>query len=157
MQKIVTNLWYDGDAETAAAYYTSLFDDGRITDRELTPESAPGETGSVMTVTFTLAGQQFVAINGGPEFRFTPAMSLQVNCADQAEVDRLWNALTADGGSEQPCGWLTDRWGVSWQIVPTAYYDLVTGADPAVADRVFAALMTMTRIDIAALEAAARG
>src|SRR5690606_5969141 len=119
MQKIVTNLWYDGDAEEAANFYCSLLPDSRITDVTRFTESGMGTPGAVMRVDFELAGQRFTAINGGGEFHYTHAMSLLVNCEDQAEVDRLWEALL-DGGKEIECGWLADRYGVHWQIWPAA-------------------------------------
>ncbi|MGN0117663.1 MAG: VOC family protein, partial [Streptomyces albidoflavus] len=125
MQKITTNLWFDGQAEEAAAFYTSLFEDGRVLGVERFTEAGPGEPGSVVTVTFRLAGQEFVAINGGPEFTFTEAISLSVDCETQEEVDRYWEALTADGGEEVQCGWLKDKYGLSWQIVPRALVELL--------------------------------
>ncbi|GAA4984297.1 hypothetical protein GCM10025734_07000 [Kitasatospora paranensis] len=116
-QKITTFLWFDHQAEEATRFYTSLFADSRIVGVQRYGESGPGEAGSVMTVVFELAGQEYVALNGGPLFPFTEAISLQVNCEDQAEVDRLWAALT-EGGQESDCGWLKDRYGLSWQITP---------------------------------------
>src|SRR5581483_679354 len=117
-QKITTFLWYDDQAEEAAALYTSLFPDSRITQVQRYGEGGPGPAGTAMVVTFELAGRQFSALNGGPHHKFTEAISLQVDCEDQEEVDRLWAALTADGGEEGPCAWLKDKFGLSWQIVP---------------------------------------
>jgi predicted 3-demethylubiquinone-9 3-methyltransferase (glyoxalase superfamily) len=153
MQKIVTYLWFDNQAEEAANFYTSLFEDSKVTDVSRYGEAGPGEPGSVMVTTFQLAGQEYIALNGGPQFKFTEATSLYVNCESQEEVDRLWNALT-DGGEEQPCGWLKDRYGLSWQIIPTALPRLLSDPDPAKARRVMEAMFTMRKIDIAALQAA---
>ncbi|WP_128374634.1 VOC family protein [Streptomyces cavernae] len=157
MQKITTFLWYDGKAEEAAEFYTSLFDDSRIVDVQRYGEAGPGEKGSVMTVEFELAGQRYVALNGGPEFPFTEAISLQVDCADQEEVDRLWTALTADGGEEGPCGWLKDRYGLSWQIVPRTLTELMRDPDEAKAGRVMQAMLAMKKIDVAELRKAYEG
>jgi predicted 3-demethylubiquinone-9 3-methyltransferase (glyoxalase superfamily) len=153
MQKIVTYLWFDNRAEEAANFYASLFEDSKITDVTRYGEAGPGEPGSVMVVNFQLAGQDFIALNGGPQFRFTEAVSLFVNCETQEEVDRLWAALT-DGGEEQPCGWLKDRYGLSWQIIPTALLRLLSDPDPAKAKRVMEAMFAMRKIDIATLQAA---
>ncbi|MGP3975130.1 VOC family protein [Streptomyces sp. 8N114] len=159
-QKIKTFLWYDGKAEEAAKFYTSLFDDSRIVEvthyNEAHNEVAPGKTGAVLTVLFELAGQQFVALNGGPEFQFTEAISLQVDCGSQEEVDTLWAKLTADGGEEGPCGWLKDKYGVSWQIVPRRLFELLDEGAPAQAEAVTKAMLGMHKLDIAALEAAAK-
>ncbi|RKT08787.1 putative 3-demethylubiquinone-9 3-methyltransferase (glyoxalase superfamily) [Streptomyces sp. 1114.5] len=157
MQKIATFLWYDDRAEEAAAFYTSLFPDSRITRVTRYGEAGPGVPGSVMTVDFELAGREYVALNGGPEFTFTEAVSLQVECDDQEEVDRLWAALTADGGQEGPCGWLKDRFGLSWQITPRVLLDLVGGEDRAKADRVMATMLRMQKLDIQPLLDAAEG
>lgn len=154
MQKIVTNLWFDTEAEEAATFYTSTFDDSRILAVVPYGEAGPGEPGSTMVVSFELLGQEFVAINGGPEFPFTEAVSLEVRCEDQAEVDRLWDALTADGGKEVQCGWLKDRYGLSWQIVPSRWIELVTGDDPAKVQAATKAMLGMTKLDIAELERA---
>ncbi|GAA2404709.1 VOC family protein [Streptomyces glaucosporus] len=150
MQKITTNLWFDGQAEEAAEFYTSLFPDSRITDVQRYTEAGPGEPGTVVTVTFELAGQQFVAINGGPEFTFTEAVSLSVDCADQAEVDELWARLT-DGGEEGPCGWLKDRYGLSWQIVPRKLTELLSDPDRATAEKATKAMLGMKKIDVQGL------
>ncbi|MQS17775.1 VOC family protein [Streptomyces kaniharaensis] len=157
MQKITTFLWFDDQAEEAAAFYTSLFPNSRITRVARYGETGPGAAGSVMTVDFELAGQKYTALNGGPAFTFTEAISLQVECADQQEVDELWAKLTADGGQEAPCGWLKDRYGLSWQITPRVLLDLVAGPDRAKADRVMAAMMRMQKIEIQPLLDAAGG
>lgn len=157
MQKITTNLWFDGQAEEAAAFYTSLFEDARILGVERFTEAGPGEPGSVVTVTFQLAGQEFVAINGGPEFTFTEAISLSVDCETQEEVDRYWAALTADGGEEVQCGWLKDKYGLSWQIVPRALVELLASSDREAAARATRAMLEMKKLDIQALRDAAAG
>ncbi|MGW9290418.1 VOC family protein [Streptomyces albidoflavus] len=157
MQKITTNLWFDGQAEQAAAFYTSLFEDGRVLGVERFTEAGPGEPGSVVTVTFRLAGQEFVAINGGPEFTFTEAISLSVDCETQEEVDRYWEALTADGGEEVQCGWLKDKYGLSWQIVPRALVELLASSDREAAARATRAMLEMKKLDIQALRDAAAG
>jgi predicted 3-demethylubiquinone-9 3-methyltransferase (glyoxalase superfamily) len=145
-------LWFDGQAEEAAELYTSLVPDSRIVHVARYGEAGPGAPGSTMLVTFELGGRRFTALNGGPEFKFTPAISLEIECADQAEVDRYWSRLT-DGGEESQCGWLTDRFGLSWQIVPLRLKELLS--DEAVAQQVIRAMLTMKKLDIAALEAAA--
>jgi predicted 3-demethylubiquinone-9 3-methyltransferase (glyoxalase superfamily) len=157
MQKITTFLWFDDQAEEATALYTSLFEDSRVVDVRHYGEEGPGRPGTVMIVVFDLAGQRFMALNGGPNYKFSEATSMYVDCVDQAEVDRLWTALTADGGQPGPCAWLTDRFGVTWQIVPRRLPQLLSDPDPERARRATAAMMTMSRIDIAALEAAADG
>ncbi|MEU7314551.1 VOC family protein [Streptomyces sp. NPDC007083] len=155
-QKIKTFLWYDGQAEEAARFYVSLFADSRIVEVTHYNDAAPGETGSVMTVVFELAGQQFVALNGGPEFSFTEAISLQVDCESQDEVDGLWAKLTADGGQEGPCGWLKDKYGLSWQIVPRRLLELVGSSDPKVSEPATRAMLRMKKLDVSALEDAVR-
>ncbi|MER6400353.1 MULTISPECIES: VOC family protein [unclassified Kitasatospora] len=157
MQKITTFLWFDDQAEEAARFYTSVFANSRITGVTHYGETGPGEPGRVMTVTFELDGQQFVALNGGPVFHFTEAISLQVDCADQQEVDDLWAKLTADGGAASECGWLKDRYGLSWQIVPRVLTELIADPDPAKAARVVAAMLRMQKIEIQPLLDAARG
>ncbi|MFJ9695957.1 VOC family protein [Kitasatospora sp. NPDC101183] len=157
MQKITTFLWYDGRAEEAATFYTSLFRDSRITKVARYPDTEAGEPGAVMTVEFELDGRPYAALNGGPHFHFTEAVSLMVECDDQQEVDRLWAALTADGGEESQCGWLKDRFGLSWQITPRVLLDLVGGEDRARATRVMNAMMTMRKIEIQPLLDAAEG
>ncbi|MFH8384488.1 VOC family protein [Kitasatospora sp. NPDC018058] len=157
MQKITTFLWYDDQAEAAALFYTSLFPDSGITKVTRYGEAGPGEAGSVMTVEFELAGREYTALNGGPEFTFTEAISLQVECEDQREIDELWAKLTADGGQEGPCGWLKDRYGLSWQITPRVLLDLIADPDRAKADRVMATTLRMRKIEIQPLLDAARG
>lgn len=153
--KIIPCLWFDGDAEAATAFYVSLLPDSRITTVNRSPVDTPsGREGSVLTVQFVLAGREYVALNGGPAFRFTEAVSFMVMTEDQAETDRLWHALIADGGAENACGWLKDRWGLSWQITPRRLMDLTTDPDPARAKAAMTAMMTMRKIDIAALDAA---
>jgi predicted 3-demethylubiquinone-9 3-methyltransferase (glyoxalase superfamily) len=153
--KIVPCLWFDGDAEAATAFYVSLLPDSRVTAVNRSPVDTPsGPAGSVLTVQFVLAGQAYLALNGGPTFRFTEAVSFMVMTEDQAETDRLWEALIADGGSENDCGWLKDRWGLSWQITPHRLMDLTTDPDPTRAAAAMQAMMTMRKIDIAALDRA---
>ena len=156
MQKIVTNLWFDGRVEEALELYTSCFQDARVTNITRYTEEGMGKTGDIMTAEFELAGQEFCIINGGPMYKHSPAMSLLVNCVDQDEVDALWERLTADGGEESQCGWLTDRFGVSWQIVPVALGKMLAGDDAAAVERVTATLLKMKKLDIAALEKAFR-
>lgn len=149
-------LWFDGQAESAAEYYLSVFRNsspGRVTRWT---EGGAGAAGSVLTVEFTVNGQRFLALNGGPEFTFDEAISFQVHCADQAEVDYYWRRLTEDGGQESRCGWLKDRFGVSWQVVPAALPELLTG-DPAGAARAMRKLMGMVKLDIAELRRAYAG
>jgi len=153
--KIVPCLWFDGDAEAATAFYVSLLPDSRVTAVNRSPVDTPsGPAGSVLTVQFVLAGQAYLALNGGPTFRFTEAVSFMVMTEDQAETDRLWEAQIADGGSENDCGWLKDRWGLSWQITPHRLMDLTTDPDPTRAAAAMQAMMTMRKIDIAALDRA---
>ena len=153
--KIIPCLWFDGDAEAATAFYVSLLPDSRITAINRSPVDTPsGPEGSVLTVQFVLAGRQYLALNGGPNFRFTEAVSFMVMTEDQAETDRLWDALLADGGSESACGWLKDRWGLSWQITPRRLMELTTDPNPARAKAARQAMMGMIKIDIAALDRA---
>jgi predicted 3-demethylubiquinone-9 3-methyltransferase (glyoxalase superfamily) len=154
MQKIVPNLWFDTEAEEAAEFYVSLFEDSKILQVVPYGEAGPGEPGTVMVVNFRLLGQEYVAINGGPQFPFTEAVSFEVRGADQDEVDRLWDALTADGGQEVQCGWLKDRYGLSWQIVPERWLELATGDDPAKVEAAMKAMLDMKKLDIAELERA---
>ena len=158
--KISPCLWFDDRAEEAVRFYASIFPDSRIVQTSYYTEAGQEihghPPGSVMALTFELAGQSFSAINGGPLFQFTEAISLQIDCKDQAEVDYYWSKLT-DGGSEQPCGWLKDKFGVSWQVVPSMMADLFTAADPARASRVLNAMFPMMKLDIATLERAAKG
>ncbi len=158
MSKITPCLWFDGAAEDAAAFYVTLLPDSRVDRIMRSPVDTPsGPAGMVLLVEFTLAGQSFTGLNGGPQFTFTEAVSFQIDCADQAEVDRLWDALCADGGAPVACGWLKDRFGLSWQIVPRRLTELITDPDPERARRSMSAMMEMTKIDIATLEAAADG
>ncbi len=155
MSKISPCLWFDGNAEEAAEFYVSLLPDSRIENVQRSPSETPsGPEGSVLLVEFTLGGQRFVALNGGPQFRFNEAISFSIDCADQGEVDRLWAELSADESAEQ-CGWVKDRFGLSWQIIPRALPKLLGDPDPARARRVMEALLTMKKIDVAALERAA--
>ena len=154
MPSITPNLWFDTEAEPAAAFYTSVFPNSRVLEILYYGEAGPRPAGMVMTVTFDLDGTRFVALNGGPDFTFDEAISFEVPCADQDEVDFYWNALS-DGGDEGPCGWLKDRFGVSWQIVPTRLNELLADSDQAKAQRVMAAMLQMKKIDVAALERAA--
>ncbi len=158
MQKITTFLWFDDQAQEAAEHYVSVFGDGsRIVSVDTYGEAGPGEPGSVMTVTFELAGQQFTALNGGPEFKFTEAISLQVDCETQEEVDHYWTRLTEGGGAEVQCGWLKDRYGLSWQIVPRQLLELATDPDPVKSQAVFGAMLGMKKIVIKELEDAYAG
>lgn len=158
VQRITPCLWFDGQAEEAAQFYVSLFPDSRIDNISRAPADYPGgKSGVVLLVEFTLAGQHFLALNGGPQFHFTEAISFSASCADQAEVDRLWEALAADGGKPIQCGWLRDRYGLSWQIVPDALPRLMKSSDPAQAARVFQAMTKMVKLDVAGLESAAAG
>ncbi len=154
MQKITPCLWFDGQAEEAATFYTSVFPSSRIVDVARYGEAGPGPEGSVMTVLFELDGQRFTALNGGPEFTFTEAVSFQVDCDDQEEVDRYWSALS-EGGEKGPCGWLKDCFGLSWQIVPKALPRLLADPDPERSQRVMRAMLQMKKIEIAELERAA--
>ena len=156
-QRIVTNLWFDGQAEQAATYWSSIFPDSRITMTTRYPEGSPGTAGEVMTVEFELFDQRFVGINGGPAFPHTEAMSLMIECEDQAEIDRYWAALIADGGAESQCGWCKDRWGVNWQVVPTGMDQVFADPDPLKAQRAFTAMLGMRKLDLAELQRAAAG
>ncbi|MER6511107.1 VOC family protein [Nonomuraea sp. NPDC001636] len=156
MQKITTYLWFDNQAEEAAEFYTSIFADSRILEVQRYAEGGPGPAGQAMVVSFELAGQRFLALNGGPQFTFTEAISLYVDCGSQEEVDDLWARLT-DGGEESQCGWLKDRYGLSWQIVPRALQELMSVPDPAAAQRVVQAMLGMRKIEIRGLEDAAKG
>jgi predicted 3-demethylubiquinone-9 3-methyltransferase (glyoxalase superfamily) len=156
MQKVSTCLWFDSQAAEAAAFYVSLFPSSRVIDTKYYLEGAPRPAGSVLTVQFTLDGAEYMALNGGPIFKFSPAISLVASCETQEEVDRLWGALS-EGGQEGQCGWLTDKFGVSWQVVPRALLKLLNAADQAASQRAFSAMMTMTKLDIAALQRAYDG
>ncbi|MFB7306391.1 MULTISPECIES: VOC family protein [unclassified Streptomyces] len=151
MQKIKTFLWFDNQAEEAANHYVSIFGgDSKVLGVTYYTEASPGEPGAVMTVEFRLAGQEYVALNGGPQFPFTEAISLSVDCESQAEVDELWAKLT-DGGEESQCGWLKDKYGLSWQIVPRGLSEALSDPDPAKADRAMKAMLGMKKLDIEAL------
>lgn len=155
---ITTCLWFPGTALEAAEYYASLFPDSAVGAVLHSPVDTPGgPAGSVLTVEFTLLGQSFVGLNGGPQFPFTEAVSFQVHTDDQAETDRYWDAIVGAGGSEIACGWCKDRFGLSWQIVPRALTAAIADPDPAAASRAMTAMMGMVKIDIAAIEAARRG
>jgi predicted 3-demethylubiquinone-9 3-methyltransferase (glyoxalase superfamily) len=153
MQKIMTCLWFDTQAEEAARFYTSIFNNSSILTVTRYSEVGPRPEGMVMTVTFQIDGQEFMALNGGPEFKFSEAISIVVNCETQAEIDRLWAALS-DGGEIQMCGWLKDKYGVSWQIVPSMLDELLANANPEQVKRVTEAIFHMKKLDIQALQAA---
>ena len=153
---IVPNLWFDGQAEEAAEYYCSIFPDSRVVTTARYTDAGPGPAGSVMTVEWELNGQRFVGINGGPQFPFSEAVSCQITCDSQEELDSYWERLSA-GGEEGPCGWLKDRYGLSWQIVPTGMEELFADPDPTRAQRGMQAMLGMKKLDIAALRAAADG
>jgi predicted 3-demethylubiquinone-9 3-methyltransferase (glyoxalase superfamily) len=154
MQKITPCLWFDTEGEEAAQFYTSVFSNSRIVETTRYGSAGPRDEGTVMTVLFELDGQRFMALNGGPDFKFNEAISFSVDCETQEEVDAYWNALT-DGGEEGPCGWLKDRYGVSWQIVPKVLGELISDPDQAKAQRVMAAMLKMGKIEVAELERAA--
>ena len=157
MQKITTYLWFDDDAEEAMKFYCSLFKNSKILSTSRYPEGNPGNAGTLMTGSFQLDGQEFMALNGGPQFPFTEAISLLVNCENQQEVDELWAKLTADGGQESQCGWLKDKFGVSWQIIPKQLGEMIGDKDPAKAKRAVDAMLKMKKIDIKTLERARDG
>ena len=158
MSKISPCLWFDGEAEEAAKFYVSLLPDSRIEKvQKNTVDSPAGKAGTVLVVQFTLAGQEYMALNGGKRFEYTHAISFKIDCADQAEVDRLWDALSSNGGQVERCGWLKDRYGVSWQIVPSVLPELLAGPDRAGAERAMQAMMQMVKLDIAALKKAYEG
>jgi predicted 3-demethylubiquinone-9 3-methyltransferase (glyoxalase superfamily) len=154
MEQLITCLWFDTEGEEAATFYTSLIPNSRIVDVTHYGSAGPRPEGMVMTVTFELNGQRFVALNGGPEYAFTPAVSFQVMCDSQEEIDRYWDALS-DGGEPGPCGWLQDRFGLSWQIVPTALPRLLSTADAERSQRVMKAMLEMSKLEIEPLERAA--
>ena len=163
MQKITTYLWFDDQAEDAATRYVELFnarpggpkEESKVTNVARYGEAGPGEPGTAMTVNFELEGQEFIALNGGPQFSFTEAISLFVHCDSQDEVDHFWNGLIADGGEESRCGWLRDRYGLSWQIIPDRLMDLIGDPDPGRSQRAMQAMLQMRKIDVAELERAA--
>jgi predicted 3-demethylubiquinone-9 3-methyltransferase (glyoxalase superfamily) len=155
MTDVTPFLWFDDSAEAAITFYTELLPDSAIVALSRYPDEVPGMGGKVMHAHFRLAGRDYYAMDAGPQFPFTEAVSLYVSCGDQEEVDRYWDALVGEGGQEQPCGWLKDRWGLSWQIIPDRLIELIRHPDPDVAHRAVQAMLTMHRIDIAAIEAAA--
>jgi predicted 3-demethylubiquinone-9 3-methyltransferase (glyoxalase superfamily) len=155
--KVTPFIWFDNQAEAAANFYVSLFGNSRVVDVARWGEGAPFPKGSAMSATFELDGRQFIAFNGGPHFKFSEVFSMFVSCEDQAEVDRYWNALIADGGAPGRCAWLKDKFGLSWQIVPKALGRLLSDPDAARAGRAMQAMMQMTRIDVVELERAAAG
>jgi len=155
MPAITPCLWFDTQAEEAAKFYVSVFKNSRIVSTSHYGEAGPREAGLVLTVQFEIDGQPFIALNGGPEFTFDEAISFQVDCADQADVDYYWDALTADGGQEGPCGWVKDRFGVSWQVVPSEMERLLADPDQARAQRAMAAMLQMKKIDIDEIRRAA--
>ena len=155
-QKIIPNLWFDTDAEDAANFYITVFKNSRIVSVAKYPEGSPGEPGTVMTVEFELDGQRVVGINGGPQFQFDEAVSVQITCESQDEVDYYWDALT-EGGEESQCGWLKDKFGLSWQVVPQGMEEVFSDPDRAKAERAMKAMLGMRKLDLAALRAAAEG
>ena len=158
MAKITPNLWFDGQAEDAARFYTSLFPDSRIDGISRSPADNPStRAGEVLLVSFTLAGQPFTGLNGGPQFPFTEAVSFVIDCEDQAEVDRYWDALLEGGGEHGQCGWLKDRFGVSWQVVPREMGAYLGGPDPAGAARAMKAMLAMQKLDVATMREAYEG
>jgi predicted 3-demethylubiquinone-9 3-methyltransferase (glyoxalase superfamily) len=156
MQKILPCLWFDGQAEQAVNFYTSIFTNSRILNMSYYGEAGPGKKGTVLTVTFQINDQEYMALNGGPEYKFTPAISLFVNCQDQEEVDYFWEKLS-EGGEKGPCGWLTDKFGVSWQIVPTIMGVLMSDKDEKKVERVMHAMLQMGKLDISKLQQAYDG
>ena len=158
MDKITPCLWFDGEAEEAARFYTSLIPNSRVVAVNRSPGDTPsGEKGSVLTVEFELGDRGFIGLNGGSDFKFNEAISLSIDCEDQAEVDRYWDALIANGGEPSVCGWLKDRYGLSWQVVPRRMTELFGGPDRAGAERAMEAMLQMTKIDVAELERAYAG
>ena len=156
-QRITPFLWYDTKAEEAANFYVSIFKNSKVLSLVRYGDAGPGPKGSVMTVEFELEGQKFVGLNGGPHFKFTEAVSFAINCETQEEVDYFWKQLTADGGQESQCGWLKDKYGLSWQVVPTRVIELLKDKDTAMSQRAMQAIMPMKKIDIATVERAAEG
>jgi predicted 3-demethylubiquinone-9 3-methyltransferase (glyoxalase superfamily) len=156
MQGITPNLWFDTEAEEAANFYVSIFPNSRIVSRAHYTEAGPGEPGTVMTVEFELNGSRFIGINGGPQFKFDEAVSFQIDCEDQDEVDHYWEKLT-EGGEEVQCGWLKDRFGLSWQVTPPGMEEIFNDPDPERARRAMEAMLEMKKLDLAALKAAADG
>ncbi|MCU1452997.1 MAG: hypothetical protein JWN46_1143 [Acidimicrobiales bacterium] len=157
MPRIVPNLWFDTESKEAAEFYVSVFPSSEVKEISYYNEAGPGEAGTVLTVNFSLDGQDFTAINGGPQFPFSEAVSMMIACADQAEVDYYWAKLTEGGGEEGQCGWLKDRYGLSWQVTPPGMEKALADPDPERAKRVMQAMLGMKKLDIGALEAAADG
>lgn len=158
MDKIVPCLWFDGQAEEAAVFYVSLFPDSRIDAVHRSPADYPsGSAGDVLTVEFTLAGRRYLGLNGGPLVHFTEALSLQIDCDNQAEVDRIWDAIIDGGGEASRCGWIKDRWGLSWQVTPRRLPEMLSSSDRAAASRAMEAMMTRGKIDVPTLEKAFAG
>ena len=155
-QRITPNLWFDTEAEEAADFYISVFKNSRVVSLAHYPEGSPGPAGTVMVVEFELDGQRFVGINGGPQFKFTEAVSLQINCETQEEIDHYWEQLS-EGGEEGPCGWLKDRYGLSWQVTPAGMDEVFSDPDPKRAQRAMQAMLKMSKLDIAELRRAADG
>jgi predicted 3-demethylubiquinone-9 3-methyltransferase (glyoxalase superfamily) len=157
MPRITPFLWFNSEAEEAAEFYCSIFPNSKITDVTRYSDAGPQPAGSVMTVSFVLDGQELTALNGGPHFKLDEAFSLSISCADQAEVDHYWDLLTADGGEESQCGWLKDRYGLSWQVTPAGMLDIIGSDDPERVQRAMQAMFGMKKLDLAALQAAADG
>jgi predicted 3-demethylubiquinone-9 3-methyltransferase (glyoxalase superfamily) len=158
VSKITSCLWFNGTAEEAARFYTSVFPNSQITKVNRSPAETPsGPEGMVLTVEFVLDGEPFIGLNGGPDFRFNESVSFSIECADQAEVDRYWEILVRDGGEHSVCGWLKDRFGLSWQVVPRQLKEYLEGSDPAGARRAMEAMLDMTKLDVARLRAAYEG
>jgi predicted 3-demethylubiquinone-9 3-methyltransferase (glyoxalase superfamily) len=158
MQKIVPCLWFDGDAEEAAAFYVSLLPDSRIDNVVRSPADNPSmKKGGVLVVDFTLAGQKYTGLNGGPQFPFTEAVSFMIHCENQAEVDRLWDAIESNGGTPSACGWISDRWGLSWQIAPRELLEMIASDDRAAAERAMKAMLEMVKLDLPTLRRAFEG
>ncbi|MGH9039699.1 MAG: VOC family protein [Acidimicrobiia bacterium] len=156
MPQITPNLWFDTEGLEAAEFYVSIFPNSKVTNVTHYNEAGPREAGMVLTVEFVLDGQEYLALNGGPEFKFNEAVSLMILCEDQEEIDYYWDKLT-DGGEEGPCGWLKDRYGVSWQVGPTGWAEVLNDPDQSKAKRTMEAMFTMKKLDLAALQAAADG
>lgn len=154
LQKITPFLWFDTQAEEAANYYVSIFKNSKVTTITRVGDHGPGPKGSVMTVAFQIEGVEFVALNGGSMFKFSEAVSFLVSCETQQEIDHYWDKLTADGGQPIQCGWLKDKYGLAWQIVPSAFFPMITDPDPAKRERVMQAMMQMVKFDLAGLQAA---
>jgi predicted 3-demethylubiquinone-9 3-methyltransferase (glyoxalase superfamily) len=157
MPRITPFLWFNSEAEEAAEFYCSIFPNSKITDVTRYSDAGPQPAGSVMTVSFVLDGQELTALNGGPHFKLDEAFSLSISCADQAEVDHYWDLLTADGGEESQCGWLKDRYGLSWQVTPAGMLHIIGSDDPERVQRAMQAMFGMKKLDLAALQAAADG